>query len=131
MRARIWQHLQSLAHTGVTIIITTHYIEEARDADKVGIMREGRLLAQEPPGLVFVDLMACKTPIIGANSGGSKESVITGVGELVDVPAATTNLPTVPVGIESLGKTFFTASTRCLKEDWETTKEEACIRHVH
>ena len=53
MRARIWQHLQSLAHTGVTIIITTHYIEEARDADKVGIMREGQLLAQEPPGLLM------------------------------------------------------------------------------
>ena len=34
----------------MSIIITTHYIEEARDAHMVGIMRNGRLLAQEPPG---------------------------------------------------------------------------------
>ena len=53
VRARIWSHLQSLTHTGVTIIITTHYIEEARDANMVGIMRNGRLLAQEPPGLLM------------------------------------------------------------------------------
>ena len=53
VRARIWSHLQSLTHTGVTIIITTHYIEEARDASMVGIMRNGRLLAQEPPGMLM------------------------------------------------------------------------------
>jgi len=32
-----------------TIIITTHYIEEARTASKVGFMRSGRLLAEESP----------------------------------------------------------------------------------
>lgn len=53
VRARIWSHLQSLTHTGVTIIITTHYIEEARDANMVGIMRNGRLLAQEPPTMLM------------------------------------------------------------------------------
>ena len=49
VRARIWAHLKSLSLSGVTIIITTHYVEEARDADTVGIMRDGRLLAQESP----------------------------------------------------------------------------------
>merc|ERR1712098_98055 len=53
VRARIWSHLQSLTTSGVSIIITTHYIEEARDAHMVGIMRNGRLLAQEPPGLLM------------------------------------------------------------------------------
>ena len=53
VRARIWSHLQSLTHSGVTIIITTHYIEEARDAHMVGIMRNGRLLAQEPPEMLM------------------------------------------------------------------------------
>ena len=37
----------------MSIIITTHYIEEARDAHTVGIMRNGRLLAQDPPGLLM------------------------------------------------------------------------------
>ena len=53
VRARIWSHLQSLTHSGVTIIITTHYIEEARDANMVGIMRNGKLLAQEPPTMLM------------------------------------------------------------------------------
>jgi len=53
VRARIWSHLQSLSLSGVTIIITTHYVEEARDANTVGIMRDGRLLAQESPGTLM------------------------------------------------------------------------------
>ena len=53
VRANIWSHLQSLSLDGVTIIITTHYIEEARDAHMVGIMRNGRLLAQEHPGVLM------------------------------------------------------------------------------
>lgn len=53
VRARIWSHLKSLSQSGVTIIITTHYVEEARDANMVGIMRNGRLLAQESPGYLM------------------------------------------------------------------------------
>ena len=53
VRARIWSHLKSLSLSGITIIITTHYVEEARDSDTVGIMRDGRLLAQESPGLLM------------------------------------------------------------------------------
>ena len=34
---------------GVSIIITTHYIEEARQATCVGMMREGRLLEEDSP----------------------------------------------------------------------------------
>jgi ABC-type multidrug transport system ATPase subunit len=32
-----------------TIIITTHYIEEARKADRVGLMRGGKILAENSP----------------------------------------------------------------------------------
>ena len=32
-----------------TIIITTHYIEEARKADRVGLMRNGKILAEQSP----------------------------------------------------------------------------------
>ncbi|XP_064650720.1 ABC transporter G family member 20-like isoform X2 [Lineus longissimus] len=50
LRQRIWNHLIDISQTGdVTIIITTHYIEEARQADMVGLMRNGRLLAEAPP----------------------------------------------------------------------------------
>lgn len=45
-----WQYLMRLSRSeGRTIIITTHYIEEARQADMVALMRNGVLLAEAPP----------------------------------------------------------------------------------
>ncbi|XP_060081925.1 ABC transporter G family member 20-like [Ylistrum balloti] len=56
LRERIWEHLVKIAgHDGLktTIIITTHYIEEARQANTVGLMRGGRLLAEEEPNTLI------------------------------------------------------------------------------
>ncbi|XP_071477334.1 ABC transporter G family member 20-like [Diadema antillarum] len=50
LREKIWEYLLQFAQTGnTTIILTTHYIEEARNADIVGLMRNGKLLAEEKP----------------------------------------------------------------------------------
>ncbi|KAL0983766.1 hypothetical protein UPYG_G00132480 [Umbra pygmaea] len=50
LRAKIWQHLVEIVKTGkVSVIITTHYIEEARQANVVGLMRNGHLLAEGDP----------------------------------------------------------------------------------
>ncbi|KAG9508995.1 ABC transporter G family member 23, partial [Fragariocoptes setiger] len=50
LRQSIWQHLVTLTQTEkITVIITTHYIEEARRANIVGLMRRGRLLAENSP----------------------------------------------------------------------------------
>ncbi|XP_061767328.1 ABC transporter G family member 20 isoform X2 [Nerophis ophidion] len=54
LRAKIWQHLVDIVKTGkVSVIITTHYIEEARQANMVGLMRNGYLLAEGPPDVVM------------------------------------------------------------------------------
>ncbi|KAG5872759.1 hypothetical protein JTB14_030154 [Gonioctena quinquepunctata] len=51
LRDKIWNHLVNITKKeNTSVIITTHYIEEARQADKVGLMREGRLLVEEAPG---------------------------------------------------------------------------------
>lgn len=52
LRERIWEHLIKISKDNeheTTIIITTHYIEEARQADMVGLMRNGKLLAEDKP----------------------------------------------------------------------------------
>ena len=54
LRRDIWLHLQSLCMSGHTIIVTTHYIEEARNANTVAFMRNGILLAEEDPQLLLV-----------------------------------------------------------------------------
>jgi ABC-type multidrug transport system ATPase subunit len=50
LREKIWNHLAELAVTqNVTIFLTTHYVEEARQSSCVGFLRNGKLLAQDSP----------------------------------------------------------------------------------
>jgi ABC-2 type transport system ATP-binding protein len=48
LRRDMWQLVRELRATGVTIILTTHYIEEAEEmADRIGIITKGQLLLVE------------------------------------------------------------------------------------
>uniref|UniRef100_T1J7J3 ABC transporter domain-containing protein n=1 Tax=Strigamia maritima TaxID=126957 RepID=T1J7J3_STRMM len=50
LRESIWNHLIEICHEGrVTVVITTHYIEEAHQAHKIGFMRNGRILIEDSP----------------------------------------------------------------------------------
>ncbi|XP_065225209.1 ABC transporter G family member 23 isoform X2 [Planococcus citri] len=50
LRQSIWDHLVKITKDGgTTVIITTHYIDETRQAHMIGLMRGGRLLAEESP----------------------------------------------------------------------------------
>ncbi|KAL6445739.1 hypothetical protein ACFW04_000898 [Cataglyphis niger] len=50
LRQNIWDHLVHITKDGnKTIIITTHYIEETRQAGIIGLMRSGKFLAEESP----------------------------------------------------------------------------------
>ena len=45
LRKDMWQVVQSLRHAGVTIILTTHYIDEAEEmADRVGVINHGEII---------------------------------------------------------------------------------------
>ncbi|WP_269500230.1 ABC transporter ATP-binding protein [Castellaniella sp. S9] len=48
LRKDMWALVRALRATGVTIILTTHYIEEAEEmADRVGIINKGRIVLVE------------------------------------------------------------------------------------
>lgn len=50
LRSNIWKHLRNIClHSATTVIITTHYIEEAAGADRVGLMRKGQMLEEDAP----------------------------------------------------------------------------------
>ncbi|KAJ1525309.1 hypothetical protein ONE63_010131 [Megalurothrips usitatus] len=50
LRQNIWDLLLHMTRDGhTTVVITTHYIEEARQADTIGLMRQGTLLAEDSP----------------------------------------------------------------------------------
>ncbi|MFE9682003.1 ATP-binding cassette domain-containing protein [Streptomyces sp. NPDC002701] len=49
-RAQIWQRLHELGRQeGVTVFLTTHYLEEAENCDRIAVMDHGRLVAQGTP----------------------------------------------------------------------------------
>jgi ABC-2 type transport system ATP-binding protein len=48
-RRLFWDLIYTLAGEGVTIFITTHYMDEAEQADRVSLMRAGRLIAVDSP----------------------------------------------------------------------------------
>jgi len=49
-RHLLWQRLRDLKHQGMTLVLTTHYMEEAeRLCDRVTVMDHGRLLDSDPP----------------------------------------------------------------------------------
>ncbi|XP_028967853.1 ABC transporter G family member 20 [Galendromus occidentalis] len=56
LRLAIWNYLVTLTREkGMTVIVTTHYVEEARQAHMVGLMRSGRMLAQDSPDRLMED----------------------------------------------------------------------------
>ena len=42
------EHLRE--HAGVTVVLTTHYMEEAQRCDRIGMLHQGKLVAIAPPG---------------------------------------------------------------------------------
>jgi len=48
LRKSMWQQVRALQESGVTIILTTHYLEEAEEmADRIGVINKGKLILIE------------------------------------------------------------------------------------
>jgi ABC-2 type transport system ATP-binding protein len=48
-RREFWRRITALAEQGVTVVVTTHFMEEAEYCDRVAIMDAGRVLAERTP----------------------------------------------------------------------------------
>jgi ABC-2 type transport system ATP-binding protein len=49
LRSKFWDHFRELKKQGVTIFITTQYVNEAENCDLVGVMSNGKLLLVDSP----------------------------------------------------------------------------------
>ena len=79
LRRDMWKLVHQLREQGTTIILTTHYIEEAEEmADRVGVIDKGRLLLVENKAELMKKL-------------GKREMDLTLAAPLADVPASLDN----------------------------------------
>jgi ABC-2 type transport system ATP-binding protein len=56
-RRAFWDLIYDLASGGVTVFVTTHYMDEAEYCERVGIMRAGKLLAMDTPDRLKKDII--------------------------------------------------------------------------
>tara|TARA_B100000953_G_scaffold183189_1_gene150811 strand:- start:711 stop:1631 length:921 start_codon:yes stop_codon:yes gene_type:complete len=49
LRQQLWEYVTELNNNGVTVVLTTHYLEEAEQlCDRIAIINHGKLIANEP-----------------------------------------------------------------------------------
>ncbi|MBC7702927.1 MAG: ABC transporter ATP-binding protein [Rhodoferax sp.] len=81
LRRDMWDMVRALRASGVTIILTTHYIEEAEQmADRIGIIRQGELILVEDKALLMRKL-------------GKKQLTLRLRRPLQEIPAALAGMP--------------------------------------
>ncbi len=81
LRHDMWQMVRALRESGVTIILTTHYIEEAEEmADRIGVIHKGKLILVEDKDVLMRKL-------------GKKQLTLTLQEPLAQIPAALSGLP--------------------------------------
>ena len=61
-RAEIISTLHRLnSDKGITIVLITHYMEEAENADRVIVMNDGKIIADDVPKVIFSDVKTLKS----------------------------------------------------------------------
>jgi len=61
-RREFWKRINGLARQGVTVLVTTHFMEEAEYCDRLAIMAAGRLLATDEPAAIKAMARSAATP---------------------------------------------------------------------
>ena len=56
-RRHFWEFIRRLAAEGVTVIVTTHYMDEARHCGRVVMINAGRIVASGPPAAIVAEVL--------------------------------------------------------------------------
>lgn len=61
-RREFWERINALADSGVTVLVTTHFMDEANYCDRLVIMAEGEVLAQGTPAQMKSRFVSAQLP---------------------------------------------------------------------
>jgi ABC-2 type transport system ATP-binding protein len=93
LRQEMWEMVRKLRESGVTIILTTHYIEEAQKmADRIGVINKGELLLVEQKAALMKKLGKRKLVIELADGVGEVPHALDGFEPALDGKTLTLTL---------------------------------------
>ena len=75
-RSRVWEELQTLKEAGVTVLMSTHYMEEAAAlCDRVAIMHHGKILDEGTPEELVIRHAGSEVAIVRVSNGVRRDVV--------------------------------------------------------
>jgi ABC-2 type transport system ATP-binding protein len=115
LRQEMWELVRGLRESGVTIVLTTHYIAEAEDmADRIGVIRHGKIILVEDKATLMRKLgtkrltLRVEPPLAEVPASLAASGLVLGAGgsELVyayDPGGARNAVPTLLDGLRDAG----------------------------
>ncbi|ARI78381.1 ABC transporter ATP-binding protein [Halobacillus mangrovi] len=73
LRQSIWDELNRLKNKGVTIIVTTHVMDEADKCDRLAMLRSGRVIALDSPKQLKAEIGAATLEEVFLYYGGAED----------------------------------------------------------
>jgi ABC-2 type transport system ATP-binding protein len=61
-RREFWTHINGLVERGVTVMVTTHFMDEAEYCDRIGLVYRGKLIAEGTPDALKERSVTAETP---------------------------------------------------------------------
>ena len=106
---------KGLAHAYFLGHLTHHQLAKLYNVSDVGVIPTWR----EAFGLALIECMACRTPVIGADSGGPRDFVTPDIGLLVPEVSSLDEKEEFTTGLSA-------GIIQALEEDWKISKGDAC-----
>jgi ABC-2 type transport system ATP-binding protein len=75
-RREFWVILSQLLHQGITILMSTPYLDEAERATRVGLIHEGRLLAVDTPERIRESMHGSVLEIVCGDTRGARGQLL-------------------------------------------------------
>src|SRR5690606_27102707 len=73
VRLALWERIRALRDGGTTVLLTTHYMEEAeRLCDRLAIMTSGRIVAEGAPAALIQERLAAQALELSLPPGGEE-----------------------------------------------------------
>jgi ABC-2 type transport system ATP-binding protein len=81
-RRDFWESLFALVTRGVTILVSTHYMDEAERCHELAILANGKVVAQGEPQRLMTDIPATVIEVEAANTAAARHAMLADPGVL-------------------------------------------------